>query len=204
MDSVCHFWTSPHTLPSLLPSAYQRHYTGSNHDQTSEGLNFRSTYSCLPRIKTMNSKASRALNILKILVHRSKGCIRKVLLPLYLALIRSILDYFPPCLKLLDPIKNSSLLITIGAFRISTTVSLCAEAEIPPLYFHRLALTSGEFLATTSSHPYPHPPPFWNLSRLPLYASPSIHSKSRISKFRFHCIVSPTPSSFSGFSLPSP
>ena len=123
------------------------------------GLNFHSTHSWLLHIKIIKTKAPRAF-ILKFLAHPSKGCSRKVLLPLYQFLLRSIFDFVSPIyglaspsnLRLLDPIQNSALRITMGAFRASPAISLCVELEIPPLHFRRLELT-GKFLATAFSYP---------------------------------------------------
>jgi len=89
-----------------------------------------------PHIKISKAKTSRALNILKTLAHHSKGCIRKVLLLLYQALIRLILNYASSIyeqsprfyVKFLEPIQNSVLRFAIGAFRTSPAISLGAEA----------------------------------------------------------------------------
>ena len=81
------------------------------------GLRFQSNHSWIQHIKIIKAKCYRAINILKILAHPSKGCNRKTLLPLYQSLIRSILDYGSPNyglapasqLSLLDPVQNTAL-----------------------------------------------------------------------------------------------
>ena len=106
-------------------------------------------------------KASRVFNILEFLALPSKeDCRRKVLLPLYQFLIRSILDYASPIYGLasesyfrhLDPIQSSAPRIAMGTFRTSPAINLCVEAGILPLHFHRLPL-AGKFLAKAFSNP---------------------------------------------------
>ena len=137
------------------------------------GLLFHNRHSWIPHIKAIKAKCLRALNILKVLSHPTYGCHRKILLPLYTSLVRSILDYgssisglaSPAQLKLLDTIQNSALHTATGAFRTSPAVSLCAETGIPPLQYRRLTLTA-KFLTTILQHPKTstyhhifHPPP---------------------------------------------
>jgi len=89
--------------------------------------------------------------ILKYLSNPSTGCNRRVLLPLYKSLVRSILDYETPVyglapksqLSILDPIQNAALRINTGAFRTSPAPSLYADAGIPPLNYRRLPLASN-------------------------------------------------------------
>jgi len=131
------------------------------------GLWFQSRHSWLPHIKQLKAKCLRALNILKYLAHPITGCNRKVLLPLYQALILSILDYGAPIyglaphpqLTLLETIQNSAILIYTGAFCTSPALSLCAESGLPPLHCRRLTLTAGLLssivqLPYTSIHEY--------------------------------------------------
>jgi len=83
--------------------------------------------------------------------HPITGCNRKVLLPLYQALIRSILDYGVPIyglapqpqLTLLETIQNFAIPICTGAFYTSQALGLCAESGLPPLHYRRLTLTVG-------------------------------------------------------------
>ena len=76
-----------------------------------------------PHIEAIKAKCLWALNVLKYLSHPSSGCNRKILLPLYNALIRSMLDYGSPIhgltpshLALLDPVHNAAIRICTGAF----------------------------------------------------------------------------------------
>jgi len=104
------------------------------------------------------------LNILKYLSHPCTVCSRKLLLQSYNRPIRSQLDYGAPMysrankssLKLLDSIQSSALRLALGALRTSPTLSLCAEAGVPPLGYRFLSLTAN-FLACTSQ--YPNLPP---------------------------------------------
>jgi len=95
------------------------------------------------------------------------GCNRKILLSLYQALIRSILDYGVPIyglaphpqLTLLETIQNSAIPICTGAFYTSAALNLCAESGLPPLHYRRLTLTGGLLssiaqLPFTSIHEY--------------------------------------------------
>jgi len=89
------------------------------------------------------------------------GCNRKVFLPLYQSLIRSILDYgapiyglaLQPQLTLLETIQNSAIRICTGAFYTSSALSLCAESGLPPLHYRRLILTAG-ILSSIAQLPY--------------------------------------------------
>ena len=56
-------------------------------------------------------------------------------------------------LSQLDTIQSSALRLTLGAFRTSPKLSLCAEAAEPPLFFRRLILTSN-FLSSLSQSPH--------------------------------------------------
>jgi len=81
---------------------------------------------------------------LENLTHPSSGCFRKILLPLYNAIIRSMLDYGSPIYglappshnALLNPVQNAAIRICSGALHTSLALSLCAESGYPPLH-HR-------------------------------------------------------------------
>ena len=78
----------------------------------------------------------RALNVLKFLSHPKHVCNHKILLPLCITLVRSILDYgfriytfaTPSHLKLFNPIQNAALRLAMDAFRTSPTISSYSEA----------------------------------------------------------------------------
>jgi len=123
-------------------------------------LIFHDRHSWHPHIKAVKAKCLRALNVLKYLSHPSSGCNRKILLPLYNSLIRSMLDYGSPIyglappshLAFLDLVQNSAIRICSGAFHISPALSLCAESGYPPLHYRRLNLTAS--LLTSSRIPW--------------------------------------------------
>jgi len=55
-------------------------------------------------------------------------------------------------LKLLDSIQSAALRLAFGALHTSPTLSLCAQAGVPPLQFRFLSLTAN-FLASTAQFP---------------------------------------------------
>jgi len=166
-------------------------------------LTFQARHSWLSHIKATKAKCIRALNTLKILSHPSHGYQRKILLPLYTSLVRSILDYDSPVygpasashLKLLDPIQNSALRIATGAFRTSPAASLCADTGIPPLHYRRLTLTA-KFLTTILQQPQTpthdhifHPPPSLQPSQ-----SLSTHLQNQLHRsFKFRTLLPVLP-----------
>jgi len=89
--------------------------------------------------RNSKQKSLRALNVLKYLPHSSFWCNRKILVPLYCALIRSILDHESPIygltpssqLALLHSVRNVAICICTGAFRTCPTLSSCAESGYP-------------------------------------------------------------------------
>ena len=104
------------------------------------GLRFHWRHSWLPHIKEIRAISLRALNILKYLSHQTRGCSRKRLLPLFTALVRSILDYGAPIyglaphsqFSLLHTVQNAAIRYFTGPFRTSPASSLNSEASIPP------------------------------------------------------------------------
>ena len=121
------------------------------------GLTFDHKLSWTPHIKILKAKCVNTLKIIKYLSHPRIGCNRKLLLQLYKSLIRSQLDYGSPIYtqacksttKLLDSIQTSALRLSLGAFRTSPHLSLCAEAGEPTLHFRSLAITAN-FLASAA------------------------------------------------------
>lgn len=85
---------------------------------------------------------------LKRLFNHHWGADRRVLLQLYLAILRSMTDYgsifymiaSKTRLKRLNIIQNTCLRIMIGARKTSPVLSLEAESNVPPLYIHRIIL----------------------------------------------------------------
>ena len=134
------------------------------------GLIFDQKLTWILHIKFLKAKCINTINVLKYLSHPRLGCNRRLLLQLYRSLVRSQLDYGAPVyyqarkstIKLLDTIQATSLRLSLGAFRTSPHLSLCAEAAEPPLLFRTLTLTAN-FLASSAQIP-----------ELPIYDS--IHS----------------------------
>ena len=93
-------------------------------------------------------KCAKSLNILKVLSHQSWGSDRLCLLRIYRSVVRSRLDYGSfvygsakaSVLKMLDPIHNQGLRLSVGAFRTSPVPSLYAEANEVSLEKRRFAL----------------------------------------------------------------
>ena len=96
----------------------------------------------------LREKCQSSLNLLKVLSHSDWGSSRKCLLKLYRALIRSKLDYgcivyrnaSASLLRLLDPIHNQGLRLSLGAFKSSPVESLYVEANELPLAERRQEL----------------------------------------------------------------
>ncbi|KAG1658848.1 hypothetical protein GQR58_022769 [Nymphon striatum] len=90
-----------------------------------------------------------ALNLLRILSNTNWGADRKVMLRFYRSLIRSKLDYGSVVygsarksyLRVLDPIHNQGLRLSLGAFRTTPAESLYVEAHEPSLYLRREKLS---------------------------------------------------------------
>ena len=103
---------------------------------------------CIPHIKHLKHKCTKALNLLRVLAHTSWGADQETLLHLYRSLIRSKLDYGcivygSSCgsyLRMLDPIQNRALRLCLGAYRILPH-PVCVEANEPPLYFRQKKLS---------------------------------------------------------------
>ena len=116
---------------------------------------------------------SYLINVLEYLSYPRLGWNRKLLLQLYKSLVRSQLDRGAPVyyqarkstIKLLDTIQSASLKLSLGTFRTSPHLSLCAEAAKSPLLFHTLTVAAN-FLASSAQIP-----------QLSIYIRSSSHSK---------------------------
>ena len=105
------------------------------------GVVFDRKLTFLPHIKQLKASCQGALNILKTISGADWGADRISMLRLYRSLIRSKLDYgcivygsAKPChLKILNPIHNQGLRLSLGAFRTSPVESLYVEANEPSL-----------------------------------------------------------------------
>ena len=82
------------------------------------------------------------------LSHTTWGADKTALLPLYLVLVRSKLDYgayvyctaSPRTLRILDPAQNEGLRLATGAFRSSPITSIHVESNVLTLDLHRESL----------------------------------------------------------------
>ena len=127
------------------------------------GVIFDRKLSFLPHIKDLKIRCKTALNALKIFASPEWGGDTDTLLHLYRSLIRSKLDYASPIygsarpsyLKILDPIQNQGLRLSLGAYKTSPIPSLQAEAYEPPLHIRRtqLSLQYAIKLSTNPSNP---------------------------------------------------
>ncbi|KAI5727669.1 hypothetical protein M8J77_005465 [Diaphorina citri] len=99
-------------------------------------------------VKYTKTKGQKALNILKILSHPVWGLNRKLLLRIYQAYVRPIIDYgcilydsaSDKLLQKLEPVQNAALRCIMGAFRSSPVSSLQAESGQMPLKYRRKQL----------------------------------------------------------------
>ena len=113
------------------------------------GLVFDTKLSFLPRIRALNARCLKALDVLKVLAATEWGPDSTVLLQLYRALVQSKLDYGSivygsarkSCLKLLDPVHHQGLRLSLGVFRTSPIQSLYIEARELSLENRRLKLS---------------------------------------------------------------
>jgi len=125
------------------------------------GVIFDRKLTFIPHLKNLKLKCQKALNLLKVVGHFDWGADRKTLLALYRSLVRSKLDYGSIVYgsarrsyrSMLDPIQNQALRICLGAFRTSPAVSLCVEANEPPLELRRIKL-SLQYALKLRSDPY--------------------------------------------------
>ncbi|KAG1713961.1 RNA-directed DNA polymerase from mobile element jockey [Nymphon striatum] len=113
------------------------------------GLIFDKKLNFLKHMQVLKSKCLRALNLLRILSNTNWGADRKVMLRFYRSLIRSKLDYGSVVygsarksyLRVLDPVHNQGLRLSLGAFRTTPAESLYVEAHEPSLYLRREKLS---------------------------------------------------------------
>ncbi|KAG1713967.1 RNA-directed DNA polymerase from mobile element jockey [Nymphon striatum] len=113
------------------------------------GLIFDKKLNFLKHMQVLKSKCLRALNLLRILSNTNWGADRKVMLRFYRSLIRSKLDYGSVVygsarksyLRVLDPVHNQGLRLSLGAFRTTPAESLYVEAYEPSLYLRREKLS---------------------------------------------------------------
>jgi len=114
-----------------------------------------------PHIKYLRSDVLRRIDLLKHLASPNWGASQRLLRLFYCAYIRAKLDYgsvlyrtaAPSLLSCLDVLQNTCLRLILGARRTSPTLSLHAEAHLPPLFLRR------HYLATKLYVRLLHKPP---------------------------------------------
>lgn len=122
------------------------------------GITFDKKLTFVPHINALKKKASRSLNILKVLSHKHWGSDRLCLLQIYRSVIRSRLDYGSivygsarkSYLNRLDPVHNLGLRLSTGAYKTSPINSLYVETNEPPLSDRRTMLTCSYILKIRS------------------------------------------------------
>ncbi len=113
------------------------------------GLIFDSKLTFKPHLKYLKTKCQKALNLLRFVANNDWGADRKVLHRLYIAHVRSKIDYgctvygsaCKSALRTLDPIHHQGLRLCLGAFRTSNAQSLYTEANEPSLHDRRQKLS---------------------------------------------------------------
>lgn len=96
-------------------------------------------------IKILIDKCIKKVNIIKAISGHQWGADRVILLKLYKAIVRSIMDYGSifymtasrTLLDKLNKIQNTCLRIALGARKTSPILSLEVESHVPPLFIHR-------------------------------------------------------------------
>ena len=124
------------------------------------GVIFDQKSSFIPHLKSLKSKCTKALDIIKVVANQEWGADKSVLLNLYRSLIRSKLDYGcivygsarPSYLKMLNTIHHQGLRLALGAFRTSPVESLYIEAGELPLEERRIKL-SLQYITKLKSTP---------------------------------------------------
>ena len=105
------------------------------------GLCFDSKLTWQDHIQQLKKSCYSKMRALKLVSNKFWGTDQETLLLLYKALIQSRIDYGssvyssarPKFLKSLDPILNSGIRISIGAFKSSPVISLLIESGLPSL-----------------------------------------------------------------------
>lgn len=108
-------------------------------------------------------RCNKRLNVMKVLSRTTYGADRCMLLRVYHALVRSVLDYGcqvydtapKTSKKVLDTIHHTGIRIATGAFRTTRVSALLVEANEPPLALRRerLLLNYAVRVAQSPQHP---------------------------------------------------
>ncbi len=127
------------------------------------GVIFDRKLAFISHIQYLKAKCQKALNLMRVVANNDWGADRKVLHRLYIAHVRSKLDYgctvygsaSKSTLQMLDPIHHQGLRLVLGAFRTSNSQSLYAEANEPSLHDRRqkLSLQYATKIYSNTSNP---------------------------------------------------
>ena len=114
-------------------------------------------------VEYMKGRAEKRISILKCVAGKRYGADRTILLRMYKALVRPILEYASFILDgagnrrvgSLETIQNTGLRIATGALRTSPVRAMQVETNVPPLYVRRQELLIRYFLKVQNSDRHP-------------------------------------------------
>ncbi|XP_072384622.1 uncharacterized protein [Diabrotica undecimpunctata] len=187
-SKVINFSRRYHTHPPLL------HLNGSPLQVVDKhkflGVIFDKRLTWRDQIQNTKTNCLNRINILKTLAHHQWGAEEKVLLRIYRTLIRSRLDYgsilyisaSDTHLKSLNTIHNTSLCISLGAFKSSPSESLYIESSEPPLFIRRQRLLLSYFSRISANPKNPVIKLINTPHSVPDNSHPRAHSLSQILK----------------------
>ena len=109
------------------------------------GMNFDPKLSWVNHVKITKAKATKSLNLLKMLSHSSFGSDRTLLLRIHQSIVLPNLDYGSilystankKTVDSLNSVHNLGVRISTGAFKTSRVTSLLVDAGLPPLHLRR-------------------------------------------------------------------
>ena len=127
------------------------------------GVIFDHKLSWVNHIKVTKAKATKSLNLIKMLSSHSFGSDRTLLLKIHQCIVLPILDYgsilYATAIKnivdSLNSVHHSGVRISTGAFKTSRITSLLVDAGLPPLHLRRdkQLLKYSLKIFSFSSHP---------------------------------------------------
>ncbi len=128
------------------------------------GVTLYSRLTFAEHIKKMEDKCKKVINVMRCLTGREWGASRSSLKSIYVALIRSVLDYgsivvgsaAKSLLKRLEVIQNQALRICCGAFKTSSVPAIQVEMGELPLELRRNQLMAN-YWAGLQGHSDSHP-----------------------------------------------
>ena len=160
------------------------------------GLYFDESLSWKYHITQLKRKCIKTMNIIKLLSNTKWGSDQKVLLRLYIMLIKPRLDYgieayFPAAesyLKSLHTVQNSAIRLSTGAFKSSPIVSLHALSGIKPIEtYNNIKLINFYLrLLVNTNHPLHQQAIELNNNQNANLSSKSFFSKIESIKQEFH------------------